>query len=96
MGVSTNVVETEISHTVTSENPTRTSEIAPSKTAVTFAVGTNTNRFVDITDAEVWQFVIDNENINTRKKALCNIKLFQLFLSEQNEERMVHELPLQS
>ena len=29
IGVSTNVVETEISHTVTSKNPTRTSEIAP-------------------------------------------------------------------
>ena len=86
IGVPTNVVETEISHTVTSENPTRTSETAPPQTAAT-------NRFVDITDAEVCQFVFDNENINTRKKTLCNIKLFQLFLSEQNEERMVHELP---
>ena len=85
MGVSVYVVEIELSHTVTSENPTRTSGITPPQTAITSAVGTNTNRFVDITDAEVCQFVFDNENINTRKKTLCNIKLFQLFLGEQNE-----------
>ena len=35
IGVPTNVVDTEISHTVTSENPTTTSEIAPPQTEVT-------------------------------------------------------------
>ena len=45
ISVSTNVVETEMLHTVTSKNPTRTSEIAPPQTAVTSAVGaTNTYR----------------------------------------------------
>ncbi|XP_021363676.1 glutamine-rich protein 1-like [Mizuhopecten yessoensis] len=50
-------------------------------------------RFVNMDENDLRNFVDQNENINTKKKTLCHMKLFEHFLNDVNELRQMHQIP---
>ena len=53
----------------------------------------DTSRFIPVADADIENFIQDNENSNTRRKTLGHIKLVQSFLLSQGETRELHKIP---
>lgn len=52
----------------------------------------NYTRFLDLTDDDLNDFVLDNENINTRKKTEGHIRLFTQFLMVNNYTREMNTI----
>ncbi|XP_048258342.1 zinc finger MYM-type protein 2-like [Haliotis rufescens] len=50
-------------------------------------------RFVAVEDGMIDGVILDNQNKNTAKKTLYDLKLFDNFLNVQNEFRQMHEIP---
>ncbi|CAH3017845.1 unnamed protein product [Porites evermanni] len=49
-------------------------------------------RFVKFTEEEIASFTEDQENANTKKKTVCDLKLFNEFLNSE-EERNIENIP---
>ena len=77
----------------TESNPTNVNTEFGPETAppTTSASSVNGMRFAQV--ESVQNFIESNENKNTRVKTLDHQKLFESFLSMQNETRKIHEIP---
>ena len=49
--------------------------------------------FMDFTNEDVDKFISKNENINTLRKTLSHIKLFQAFLTKEGKSDDVQNIP---
>ena len=77
----------------TESNPTNINTEFVPETAppTTSALSVNGMRYAQV--ESVQNFIESNENKNTRVKTLGHQKLFESFLSMQNETRKIHEIP---
>ena len=50
-------------------------------------------RFVKFTEEEIASFTEDQENANTKKKTVSDLKLFNEFLNSEEEERNIENIP---
>ena len=50
-------------------------------------------RFVKFTEEENASFTEDQENANTKKKTVSDLKLFNEFLNSEEEERNIENIP---
>ena len=51
------------------------------------------DRFVKLSEADIKSFSKEQENVNTKKKTLSDLKLFKEFLTSENERRELQEIP---
>ena len=50
-------------------------------------------KFVKFTEEEIASFTEDQENANTKKKTVSDLKLFNEFLNSEEEERNIENIP---
>ena len=50
-------------------------------------------RFVKFTEEQIASFTEDQENANTKKKTVSDLKLFNEFLNSEEEERNIENIP---
>ena len=51
------------------------------------------DRFVKLSEADIKSFSEEQENVNTKKKTLYDLKLFKEFLTSEDERRELQEIP---
>ena len=51
------------------------------------------DRFVKLSEADIKSFSEEQENVNTEKKTLYDLKLFKEFLTNEEERRELQEIP---
>ena len=51
------------------------------------------DRFVKLSGADIKSFSEEQENVNTKKKTLYDLKLFKEFLTSEDEGRELQEIP---
>ena len=50
------------------------------------------DRFVKLSEADIKSFSEEQENVNTEKKTLYDLKLFKEFLTNEEERRELQEI----
>jgi hypothetical protein len=89
---------TESMHSVSDPVPSptqlyTTEEPGPLTMANEF-VHVDSNEALNLNDDEIQQFIESNDNRNTSKKTLNDIKKVENFLKQRNENRKIHKIPV--
>ena len=50
-------------------------------------MGSEKNRLVKLSEADIKSFLKEQENVNTKKKTLFDLKLFNKFFTSEDERR---------